>query len=355
MFILLDDGIIAGMKMLMAARFAIVAALVTNACSTYGPYLDKGPEAVWGINAPPTFSSTSAPTTVKFLVLADIHGYAHKALVTDESVLAIHNIWWGKKQDTEFANTARIMDSLDGESTLDFVVLPGDLTVDGEKASHIMLAALLERHRSSGRPVFVVPGNHDVNSPQARRHDVAGTRATESVSPSEFAGIYARFGYADALSRDSISLSYVAEPVPGIALVVLDTARWYDNMFFPLRLSETGGSVRQETIVWIESVLSAAKTADKLIIAVQHHPPGMRGSLTRSSLKNAAALLDLYEQYGVAFIVSGHKHRFSVDFSAAIPRISVPSIARGPDKATIVEYGPYGVWAMIDQVRLSGE
>ena len=126
-------------------------------------------------------------------------------------------------------------------------------------------------------------------------------------------------------------------------------------MFFPLRLSVTGGAVRPETIAWLESVLLAAKAAKKLIIAVQHHPPGKKESSTGSSFENSAVLVDLYEQYGVGFIVSGHKHRFSVDFSTSTPRISAPSIARGPDKAIIVECGPDGVWAMWDQFRFSVE
>lgn len=46
----------------------------------------------------------------------------------------------------------------------DAVLVTGDLTKDGERVSHEYVAGqLLARLRRAGIPVYVVPGNHDVN------------------------------------------------------------------------------------------------------------------------------------------------------------------------------------------------
>ena len=49
----------------------------------------------------------------------------------------------------------------------DALVLSGDLTLNGEKASHKDLAEKLHRVENNGIPVLVIPGNHDINNRQA--------------------------------------------------------------------------------------------------------------------------------------------------------------------------------------------
>ena len=51
--------------------------------------------------------------------------------------------------------------------TPDLVLIPGDLTKDGEKASHEWMAEQLARLTSAGIPVLVIPGNHDISNPSA--------------------------------------------------------------------------------------------------------------------------------------------------------------------------------------------
>lgn len=53
----------------------------------------------------------------------------------------------------------------------DALVLSGDLTLNGEKASHKDLAEKLHRVENNGIPVLVIPGNHDINNRQAARYE----------------------------------------------------------------------------------------------------------------------------------------------------------------------------------------
>ena len=50
------------------------------------------------------------------------------------------------------------------ESGENYVLIPGDLTKDGELASHEALAKKLEAfEEETGIQVLVIPGNHDIN------------------------------------------------------------------------------------------------------------------------------------------------------------------------------------------------
>ena len=49
----------------------------------------------------------------------------------------------------------------------DALILSGDLTFNGARESHEALSLRLARVRDAGIPVFVLPGNHDLNSSSA--------------------------------------------------------------------------------------------------------------------------------------------------------------------------------------------
>ena len=89
------------------------------------------------------------------------------------------------------------------------LVLSGDLSQNGEKANHEALAEKLERVQAAGIPVLVIPGNHDINHPWAATYFDDQVSPAEGTSSEEFYQIYHKFGYDQAVSRASDSLSYV--------------------------------------------------------------------------------------------------------------------------------------------------
>ena len=97
-----------------------------------------------------------------------------------------------------------LVDAISKEKA-DFVLVPGDLTKDGERVDHELAASYLARIKATGKQVYVVPGNHDILNPRAASFDAVGARPVPSVTPEEFAVTYRQFGYADALCRDSSS------------------------------------------------------------------------------------------------------------------------------------------------------
>ena len=56
----------------------------------------------------------------------------------------------------------------------DALILSGDLTFNGARESHEALSLRLARVRDAGIPVFVLPGNHDLNSSAGGRRDRRG-------------------------------------------------------------------------------------------------------------------------------------------------------------------------------------
>ena len=98
----------------------------------------------------------------------------------------------------------------------DLVIIPGDLTKDGELVSHQLVVSILGKLRNAGIPVIVVPGNHDIDNPEGYYFNGDNTRPADRTSPEQFKALYADFGYNQAYAKDPASLSFVCEPLEGL-------------------------------------------------------------------------------------------------------------------------------------------
>jgi 3',5'-cyclic AMP phosphodiesterase CpdA len=190
----------------------------------------------------------------------------------------------------------------------DIVLLNGDLTYNGEQESHLALARYLEELEQSGARVYVIPGNHDINNPLARGFFKGHAQYTRSVSPREFEKIYRDFGYGEAISRDRRTLSYVAEPLRGLRLLMLDSNKYRSN--WRLRYSEVSGAIPRSTRNWIRRVADQAKKDGALLAAAMHHSlmdhhPMIHEGFT---IDDAPALQELFAELGITFILTGHIH-----------------------------------------------
>ena len=211
-------------------------------------------------------------------------------------------------------DSTKIMDSLlDSISKIkaDFVLVPGDLTKDGEKVDHELAASYLARIRATGKKVFVVPGNHDILNPGAVSYDATGSKPVPNITPEEFVQIYHQFGYDDALCRDTETLSYVAEPVPGLWLLALDDCLYREN---PGRTEAvTGGAFTQQTLAWIEQMLIEAARQNKSVIVMMHH--GVTEHFTGEEKYFSDYIVDNYLEvsrllatYNARLVFTGHYH-----------------------------------------------
>ena len=77
----------------------------------------------------------------------------------------------------------------------DLVLISGDLTKDGELISHLAIIKQLKILEENRIKVLVVPGNHDINNPDAKLFNGDVTEPVATISPENFKSLYADFGY----------------------------------------------------------------------------------------------------------------------------------------------------------------
>jgi len=152
---------------------------------------------------------------------------------------------------------------------VDFVIISGDLTKDGEIANHRFMARHLGHLEHAGIPVYVVPGNHDLNNPDAAAYSGDSATLVPSANPELFRRLYHRFGYGTAIDHAPDSLSYVAEPAPGLLLLALDSVKSEDNARAPHPL--VSGRLTPPTLQWALDKLQQAQANGKSVVAFMHH------------------------------------------------------------------------------------
>lgn len=191
----------------------------------------------------------------------------------------------------------------------DILLIPGDLTKDGEKVSHETMAVLLKQIADRGIKVFVIPGNHDINNPEAQAYDGNNSSPTPSISANDFADIYAGFGYNDAISRDDNSLSYICEPFNKVWILGIDDCKYDMNE----TLAIVSGVIKEGTMNWILEKLAEARKKNITVLAMMHHGimehyAGQAtldaGYVTDNWQTNSDALIDA----GLRVLFTGHYH-----------------------------------------------
>ena len=293
-------------------------------------------EKIITIENPVSFK-TGKNNNFKMLILGDIHGYDTENLVDDNKAWIKYLKKIHKPFDSSFANTKQILSEA-AFSDADFIVLPGDLTINGEKKSHELLASISADFENTDKKLFIVPGNHDINNPKALQFLKNRGKYAESVSDSEFSSIYEDFGYSEAVSRDENSLSYTAEPLPGVLLICLDTTAWQKNTFFPFRWTEADGRIKRKTLLWINGILERNKKEWKTVIIIQHHPLSEPVFPSEKTLPSSEKIRELYRKYNVSLVISAHRHVYYIDTYDKVPQITAPNISASPSNLLEVTF-----------------
>lgn len=148
----------------------------------------------------------------------------------------------------------------------DILLIPGDLTKDGELASHQYVVSKLTMLQNAGIDVYVVPGNHDLANPAAYAYHGNTRTQVANISEADFATMYGPWGYNNAVLRMPNDLSYMAYPAPGLALICL-------NSCLPNTTSRaSGGGLNEAHLVWAEQAAARAHADGRAIIGMMHHP-----------------------------------------------------------------------------------
>ena len=187
----------------------------------------------------------------------------------------------------------------------DALILTGDLSFNGEKASHEELAAKLNKVVEAGVPVYVLPGNHDVNNYAASTYLGDERAAADFVTPEQFEEIYKNCGFSAA---DSRGLSYMVKLNAGVWLFMLDTQPYYlHEPGFPYCV---GGVVQDGTWTWLEKQLKQCKEAGAVPLLAMHQNLAVHSErfTTGYRLYDADRMAQLLADYGGQLAFSGHLH-----------------------------------------------
>jgi UDP-2,3-diacylglucosamine pyrophosphatase LpxH len=247
---------------------------------------------------------------VSFAVISDLHFY--------DTSLGSSGAAFQRTMDSEqklLPESGELLDftikEIVSSGGVRFVLIPGDLTKDGELANHTVVAEKLKTFTDAGIAVYVIPGNHDINNPGAVSYSGDNTTPVTTINAENFAGIYASFGFNSAIMRDNDSLSYVVEPVSGMWLLALDSCRYGENK--PGEEEIVAGKISQKTAIWIASVLKAAEVKNKAVMAMVHH--GVVEHWKGQSKLHPDYLISDYAVFGkflaswnVRLVFTGHYH-----------------------------------------------
>lgn len=243
------------------------------------------------------------------VVMSDLHiydtslgttGKAFEAYITADRKLL--------RESNEILDTAV---SAVKELKASIVLVTGDLTKDGEKSSHELAAGYLAQLKASGKKVYVVPGNHDIENGISYRYVGDSVERVPNITAEQFTQIYADYGYKDALQRDTDSISYVAEPQPGLWLLALDACRWKENVGDKKRI--TDGKFSPRTLVWIQEMLAQAARDNKAVIVMMHHGimehyVGQEKNYGEYIVDDAPEVARMFAAYNARMVFTGHYH-----------------------------------------------
>ncbi len=209
------------------------------------------------------------------------------------------------------------------EENASFVLIPGDLTKDGELEGHKEFAEKLEKwEKKTGIPVFVTNGNHDINNSDACTFVNNKEEPAEKTSPEQFREIYKNLGFdmADSFytpenypDEKGGMLSYAADLGDSFRLIVVDTCK-----YSPDNGSETGehltdGMIGEGLRKWIIDEAKKAEKSGKTPFVMQHHNivPHMEieeATFFAFVLDDWQRVAEMYADNGIHYVYTGHLH-----------------------------------------------
>lgn len=261
--------------------------------------------------------TAKAGGTRRFMVMSDMHvlvnalqNTGHPEVFYSDHKMAEHS------QELFDLAIARVI-----AAAPDFLLVPGDMTYNGELLSHQYVAQRFAKLEEAGIEVFVIPGNHDVSDPGAKDYSSGSGVKTNNLSAEQFAVLYNDYGYNDAVMRldeGTDSLAYMAYFSQDIAVIGLNTNQ--SN----IGGHKSAGGFTEGMISFLEQCTAKALAEGRTNILVMAHHPIMEHINGQSFIDvnhianmedGMIALSEIQERLTAAHVhavFTGHAHIHSV-------------------------------------------
>lgn len=252
---------------------------------------------------------------VNFYLITDLHYYAPelgtkgkayiKREIQDQVVL---------KESSAIIDAA--IDFIIADKKTNIVLIPGDLTNNGEALSHKGIIERLQRLKDAGKKVYVTTATHDFNSyNRFPEYSSESCYFGEEKTPAEptpreaLAEMYRPFGLDEAISIEEESSSYAVMLGKKTRLLALnDDGNGHSFCgYFPKCLN------------WIKEQAEQAAQNGETVFAMTHHPvlPPMElypVISQRDMLGDYKKVSKFLADLGIGIIFTGHTHEQNVKF-----------------------------------------
>ena len=263
---------------------------------------------------------------IKMAVLSDIHVMAPELLISDGD--AWQGYLAGDRRLVDYSRQLfdKALDEISNTVRPDYLIITGDLTKDGEAASHYYVKNKLDLIASSGIRVFIIPGNHDWGTSYAKYYDGATETAAETLTMSEMKSLYSSFEYGIA-EHEETTMTWCCEPDEGLVLIGID--------------SGANGILSETTLSWVCDKARRAYSTGKQVIALMHHPliphfTGVEDFVSSAVINSYETVRNRLADAGVRVILTGHFHTsdiakdFNANFTKEITDINTGSLVSYP-------------------------
>lgn len=241
-----------------------------------------------------------------FLVVADPHYFAKS--------LDAYGTAYEEFMDFEqkcYAETAAINDAvfeyLKNQTRADVILFSGDLSFNGEKASHEEFSQKLKDLQDSGKDCYVVTAGHDIEPHPFAYDEEHGRKPVEGIRFEDLYGYYRDFGYDKAIAFNQKYLSYVAQIADGVRLLVLcNDSPEKRNIAYT-----------DELMDWAKEQAKKAKADGQIMLAMEHYPllagQPILQLIPDARQKNSRAVIEMLADNGVHVCFTGHMHNQSIN------------------------------------------
>ena len=199
-----------------------------------------------------------------------------------------------------------VFERISEDKETDVVIIPGDLTKNGEKESHKSFIKELYKLKESGKKIFVITAGHDYND-SASILKGEGRVPVEGTDFNDLCEMYRDFGYGDALAVDAPTHSYMAQVTEGVRLLAICC----DSKGQPK------GAMDERHMEWAKVQIDKAKADNCSVFAMCHYPiiPSVPAFdlVGDAKIKEWRKVASFLADNGVELILTGHMHIQSIN------------------------------------------
>lgn len=207
------------------------------------------------------------------------------------------------------AETPAIIDAgfeqLAQDKDTDVILIPGDLVYRGEYQSHIGFRERLYKLKEQGKKIYLITARHDYGGDPVE-FDGDELIPVKGMPREELRDFYKDFGFDDAISEHSESMSYVAQLADGIRLLALNCDG--DCKDFK--------GIWESQMQWALDEIKKAHDEGQYIFAMTHYPllpfSSVMHLIGDAKLTDWENVAEKFADAGLDLIFTGHMHAQAV-------------------------------------------